>query len=941
MATTKTFVIVLFLLFSMIMMDQPAQAAPIRDFPVTLVQPDGEVIKCFVSGDEYFNYYHDAAGYKIIQDPATGYYTYAVEKDGKFAPSQYQVNKVSPEALKLPKSLTPSKTPKDTSKGLMINQFPFRTLDNTQPIANAPKTGTINNIVVFIRFSGEAGYTDPISTYSSMFNSTTTGANSMRNYFAEASYNQLTISTSFYPTQTGTTVVSYQDGHPRGYYQPYSSTTNTIGYDLSIPDNNGSDPNGRTYREHTLLKNAVNAISSQVPSSLNIDGDNDGNVDNVCFIVSGRPDAWSSLLWPHQFWLFSQNAYINNKRVDIYNLQLRDMTLDSRIGVGVLAHEMFHSLGVPDLYHYSQIEPAKSLHPAGPWDLMDTNQNPPQHMTAYMKQRYGNWIASIPTITASGTYTLNPLTSSTNNAYRINSPNSTTEYFIVEYRRRTGTFETSLPGEGLIVYRINTALDGQGNGYGPPDEVYVYRPGGIGTANGSPDSANFGSAVASTAINDATNPSSFLSNGAAGGLNISNIGTAGNTISFTVTIGSQPPTVSLGEALNNTLLTWTTTGNANWRGQTLITHDGVDAARSGTIINNQASNLETTVTGPGNLMYYWKVSSESCCDKLTLSMDGTKLFSISDEVDWQQKTVAIPSGQHIISWSYSKDGSVSSGQDAGWVDQVVSPALPPVSYLLTVTKNGQGTITSFPAGIDCGATCSGNFSAGTSVTLTATPQTGYTFESWAGDCISTALTCTLLMDDAETVVANFKANQTITFGAAPTIVVGGAGTVSASGGASGNPVTFSSTTPAVCTTSGINGSSVAGVAAGTCTIAANQAGKADYNPAPQVTQSFVVTSTAGFILTINNLNLPGGSVTSNVGGINCGTVCSKSYTSGTIVNLQAIPLDGYMFSGWGDGCSGYANTCIVTVNAAKTVTANFEIFKKKRSPSWRAWLLSQ
>jgi len=57
--------------------------------------------------------------------------------------------------------------------------------------------------------------------------------------------------------------------------------------------------------------------------------------------------------------------------------------------------------------------------------------------------------------------------------------------------------------------------------------------------------------------------------------------------------------------------------------------------------------------------------------------------------------------------------------------------------------------------------------------------------------------------------------------------------------------------------------------------------------------------------------------------------------------LQAIPLDGYMFSGWGDGCSGYANTCIVTVNAAKTVTANFEIFKKKRSPSWRAWLLSQ
>lgn len=939
MATTKAFVIVLFLFFSMIMMAQPAEAAPIRDFPVTLVQPDGEVIKCFVSGDEYFNYYHDAKGYKIIQDPATGYYTYAIEKEGKFAPSQYRVNKVSPEALKLPKSLTPSKTPKDIRKEL-INQFPFRSLDNTQPAANAPKTGTINNIVVFIRFSGEAGYTDPISTYSSMFNSTTTGANSMRNYFAEASYNQLTVSTTFYPTQTGTTVISYQDGQPRGYYQPYS-VTNTIGYDPNVAWNDWSNTNGSSYREFSLINHATNAINSLVPTFLNIDGDGDGNVDNVCFIVSGSPGAWNSLLWPHQWSLYYQNAYINNKRVFTYNLQLRDFTLDSRIGVSVLAHEMFHSLGAPDLYHYSQVEPAKSLHPAGPWDLMDSVMNPPEHMMAYMKQRYGNWIASIPTITTSGTYTLNPLTSANDNAYRINSPNTTTEYFIVEYRRRTGTFETSLPGEGLIVSRINTAQDGHGNSQGPPDEVYVYRPGGTVSANGSPDSANFGSTVSRTAINDSTNPSSFLTNGAAGGLNISNIGTAGNTISFTVTIGSQPPTVSLGEALDNTLLTWTTTGNANWFGQTLTTHDGVDAAQSGTIIDNQASHLETTVTGPGTLTYYWKVSSEANYDYLKFKLDGTEQFSISGEVNWQQKTVDIPSGQHTISWSYSKDGSVNGGQDAGWVDQVVSPVLPPVNFLLTVSKNGQGTVISNPAGIDCGKVCSANYTAGISVTLTATPQTGYTFGSWAGDCIGTAQTCTLLMDDPEAVVANFKANQTIIFGAAPTIVVGGIGTVSATGGASGNPVTFSSTTPAVCTTSGANGSTVAGVATGTCTIAANQAGNADYNPAPQVTQSFAVTVITGFTLTVNNLNLPGGSVTSNPAGINCGKVCSNGYASGTIVDLQATPRDGYLFSGWGGVCSGYANTCTLTINTAKTVTANFEIFKKKRSPSWRVWLLSQ
>ncbi len=140
----KSFIISLFFLIAMFMGPEPPEAAPIRDFPVTLVQPDGVVVNCFVSGDEYFNYYHDAAGYKIIQDPATGYYTYAVEKYGKFTPSKYQVDTVSPEALGLSKTLKPAKTPNDAGKALN-DRFPFGSPANPQLIANSPKTGTINN----------------------------------------------------------------------------------------------------------------------------------------------------------------------------------------------------------------------------------------------------------------------------------------------------------------------------------------------------------------------------------------------------------------------------------------------------------------------------------------------------------------------------------------------------------------------------------------------------------------------------------------------------------------------------------------------------------------------------------------------------------------------------------------------------------------------------
>lgn len=85
-----------------------------------------------------------------------------------------------------------------------------------------------------------------------------------------------------------------------------------------------------------------------------------------------------------------------------------------------------------------------------------------------------------------------------------------------------------------------------------------------------------------------------------------------------------------------------------------------------------------------------------------------------------------------------------------------------------------------------------------------------------------------------------KIDQSITFGAPPKVFVGGTSTVTATGGASGNSVTFTSQTTGVCTSGGINGSQVSGVTAGTCTIAANQAGNDSYNPAPEVTQSFAV-----------------------------------------------------------------------------------------------------
>ncbi len=93
---------------------------------------------------------------------------------------------------------------------------------------------------------------------------------------------------------------------------------------------------------------------------------------------------------------------------------------------------------------------------------------------------------------------------------------------------------------------------------------------------------------------------------------------------------------------------------------------------------------------------------------------------------------------------------------------------------------------------------------------------------------------------AKKVTAPAKSAQVISFHPTVLGVVGGSATLSATGGGSGNPVVFTSSTTAVCTISGTDGTTVSYLAPGSCVIDANQAGNATYQPAPQVTQTITV-----------------------------------------------------------------------------------------------------
>ena len=81
------------------------------------------------------------------------------------------------------------------------------------------------------------------------------------------------------------------------------------------------------------------------------------------------------------------------------------------------------------------------------------------------------------------------------------------------------------------------------------------------------------------------------------------------------------------------------------------------------------------------------------------------------------------------------------------------------------------------------------------------------------------------------------------------------------------------------------------------------------------------TTTASFQLKVSTSNP--GTVTSDVGGINCGAVCQANYASGTAVTLTATPPAGKTFASWSGACTGTTPTCTVTVSASLSAKASF------------------
>ncbi len=241
-----------------------------------------------------------------------------------------------------------------------------------------------------------------------------------------------------------------------------------------------------------------------------------------------------------------------------------------------------------------------------------------------------------------------------------------------------------------------------------------------------------------------------------------------------------------------------------------------------------------------------------------------------------------------------------SGDTTATTNPLVIPAIGNRAYVATFTHDEYTLTVNATNGSVSKDPDSTSYHYGTTVSLTATPATGYHFVSWSGAATGSSNPVVVTMDQSKSVTANFAINQ---YAVDVSTVGNGSATKTPDQALydHGTPVTLTATADAGWTFAGWSGDTTALTNPLVIPAIGNRA--------------YVATFTHDlYTLTLNATN---GSIAKDPD--------STSYHYGTTVSLTATPATGYHFTGWSGDASGTSNPVVVTMDQSKSVTANFAI----------------
>ena len=417
----------------------------------------------------------------------------------------------------------------------------------------------VDNLVLMVNFSedGDNTFQTNFSRYQEMYTGPASEPNrSVSRYISTISDGQVTVNTYF------------------------PQVVNNVFLPVTIQGSASDYPDASSGEQFVqkVITAAQNMGELSFPSKLDsMRGDR--YIDNLTIIVQVDGNNAGGAFGSRKADLGDNQTLLHGWHVGAYNVLPTNMLrlgTNYDQGYALASHEFLHTLGAPDLYRTA----GEAGYPVGHWwDLMAGANFTASYPLAYTRSKLG-WM-EIETLKDSGTYTLWPAEgASGNRAYILKTSRSDSEFFVVEYRKKPEIenrqdYDYYIPESGLIVYRVNNAVDyhtnKEGNNY-----IYVFRKDTTDPAKAQEDASKatvggqYRSSLGSSDLNaHYTSDTIFYSDGSNSGIVINNVVTKEDgSVSFDVefpVLSADSYWLPKGESINglsSPAITGDTTGNS-------------------------------------------------------------------------------------------------------------------------------------------------------------------------------------------------------------------------------------------------------------------------------------------------------------------------------------------------------------------------------------------
>ena len=491
------FIIVLIVLASF---EITANAVPANPNPKKETQADGSEITIIGRGDEFFNWVEDENGYIIAYDTDSENWCYAYIDNGKILPSEVIVGEIDLDAF-APFSAPMQKLTIDDLMHLIIN------VDTNAHTTAIPEGEEVNEIAlspafyssslitsttlfpILIEFN-DATLTHSIQYWHNHFFGTTD--HTLNGYFAEVSAGQYQFSAATF-TVSNRTITT---GLPAGVseielYNGVARVRLTANHPRYLDDN-------RDYiRLETEIQKAYEAVKGYVNFSAfgsKLLRNHIRCTDFAVYTVvagwerSGNPSQAVSV-WAHAMnWSYdgiNVSVNFNNKNLQSYATQgeIYSGPMNSTaipMGIGVSVHELFHTLGLPDLYSY--IGGAGigyySIMASGSWGQAQTGiaGYSPTHPDAWSKVELGYVIPTVISNLEYGVFSVRNFSSNpakSHDIIKVINPVNPNQYFLIENRQAVG-YDAGMYGRssttgGVLIYHVDETIRTYRNNYNVND----------------------------------------------------------------------------------------------------------------------------------------------------------------------------------------------------------------------------------------------------------------------------------------------------------------------------------------------------------------------------------------------------------------------------------------------------------------------------------------